>query len=90
MLLELDAIAGTVLNQWPLAGVPDATFFNPTSGLVHVAIASPGLVQSYDPRTGVGTTYATAHGAKTTAFVTPDQLYVFSAGHGGALVLAEV
>src|SRR6185369_10867095 len=35
VLVELNATAGTVLNQWPLAGVPDATFFNPTSGLVH-------------------------------------------------------
>ena len=54
-LVELDAIAGKVLDQWPLDGVPDATFFNPTSGLVHVAIADPGLVQSYAPRTGAGT-----------------------------------
>jgi hypothetical protein len=28
----------------PLPGVPDATFFNPKSGLVHVAIENPGLV----------------------------------------------
>ena len=36
-LVELDASGGTVRNQWALAGGPDATFFNPASGLVHVA-----------------------------------------------------
>jgi hypothetical protein len=39
-------------GNWTLAGVPDATFFNPKSGLVHVAIGDPGLIQSIDPRTG--------------------------------------
>jgi len=33
-LVELDTIAGKVRGEWPLAGTPDATFFNPTSGLV--------------------------------------------------------
>ena len=40
---------------WPIAGPPDVTFFNPSSGLVHVAIGEPGLVDSIDPRTGHGT-----------------------------------
>ena len=39
-------------NEWPIAGAPDVTFFNPATGLVHVAIGKPGLVQSIDPRTG--------------------------------------
>ena len=34
--------SGKATAQWPLAGGPDATFFNPASGLVHVAIADPG------------------------------------------------
>ena len=54
-LVELDTSSGTVTNQWPIAGVPDVTFFNPATGLVHVAIGEPGLVQSIDPRTGDST-----------------------------------
>ena len=88
-LIELDASAGEVRNEWRLAGPPDATFFNPASGLVHVAIADPGVVQSIDPRSGASHQFATAIGAKTTALVAPDQLYVFSPTHRGVLVLAE-
>ena len=88
-LVELDAFAGGVRGEWPLAGVPDATFFNPASGLVHVAIGDPGLVQSIDPRTGTMTQCTTGIGAKTTALVAPDRLYVFSPAHRGSLVLAE-
>ena len=88
-LVELDAIGGEVRGQWPLAGVPDATFFSPASGLVHVAIADPGVVQSVHPRRGSSYTTTTAAGAKTTAFVAPDQLYVFSQAHRGSLVLSE-
>ena len=51
-----------VTNQWPIAGVPDVTFFNPATGLVHVAIGKPGLVQSIDPRTGASTQTKTAAG----------------------------
>jgi DNA-binding beta-propeller fold protein YncE len=86
-LVELDTQAGQVMRQWPLAGGPDATFFNPASGLVHVAIAEPGLVESIDPRTGDVSRIATARGAKTTALIAPDRLYVLSAAHGGVLAL---
>ena len=88
-LVEVDAVAGEALRDWPLDGGPDATFFNPASGLVHVAIAKPGLVQTIDPRTGKVTRMATAVGAKTTALAVPDRLYVFSPAHRGALLLAE-
>ena len=88
-LVEIDAISGKVNNQWPLDGAPDATFFNPGSGLVHVAIGKPGLVQSIDPRTGVSTRSATAAGAHTTALVAPDRLYVFSPTNRGVLDLSE-
>jgi len=54
-----------------------------------VAIADPGVVQSIDPRSGTSHQFATASGAKTTALVAPDRLYVFSPAHGGVLVLAE-
>ncbi|MBX9847247.1 MAG: hypothetical protein K2Z80_36160 [Xanthobacteraceae bacterium] len=50
--MEVDSGSGRVTNQWPIAGAPDVTFVNPATGLVHVAIGKPGLVQSIDPRTG--------------------------------------
>jgi DNA-binding beta-propeller fold protein YncE len=87
-LVEVDA-TGRVRGEWPLAGGPDATFFNPATGLVHVAIEKPGLVQSIDPRTGASAQLPTALGAKTTAFAPPDRLYVFSPTHGGALVCED-
>jgi DNA-binding beta-propeller fold protein YncE len=86
-LVEVDARTGKALREWPLDGAPDATFFNPASGIVHVAIAEPGLVQSIDPRTGAVSKIATARGAKTTALVIPDRLYVLSPSHGGILEL---
>lgn len=51
-LVEMSSISGEVTNVWPIAGSPDVTFFNPTTGLVHVAIGEPGLVETVDPRTG--------------------------------------
>jgi hypothetical protein len=65
------------------------TFHNPASGLVHVAIGQPGVVESIDPRTGSRTSFMTSAGAHTTAIVAPDCLYVFSPHHQGALVLAD-
>jgi hypothetical protein len=87
LLVEVDAPSGEMRRKWPLAGVPDATFFNPKSGLVHVAIGDPGLIQSVDPRTGNSTQFVTAVGAKTTALIEPDRLYVFSSLHKGILDL---
>ena len=86
-LVEVDTRTGKPQCDWPLAGGPDATFFNPASGLVHVAIGEPGLVQTIDPRTGATSTIATARGAGTTALVGPDRLYVLSPVHGGILEL---
>jgi DNA-binding beta-propeller fold protein YncE len=88
-LVEVDTTTGRSGRQWPLDGGPDATFFNPASGLVHVAIAEPGLVQTIDPRTGTVSRIATAKAAKTTALAAPDRLYVISPAHGGVLELAE-
>jgi len=53
-LVEMSSISGEVANVWPIAGPPDVTFFNPATGLVHVAIGEPGLVETFDPRTGHG------------------------------------
>ncbi len=89
VLVEVDAGSGKVLNQWPIAGAPDVTFFNPTTGLVHVAIGRPGLIQSIAPVNGANTQTLTGAGAHTTALAPPDRLYVFSPSHGGAIVLAD-
>jgi len=86
-LIEMSSTSGEVTNVWPIAGPPDVTFFNPLSGLVHVAIGEPGLVETIDPRTGNGTRTATGAGAHTTALVAPDRLYVISPAHGGILDL---
>jgi DNA-binding beta-propeller fold protein YncE len=88
-LVEVDMGSGKSTNQWPLAGAPDAVFFNAASGLVHVAIGTPGLVQSVDPRRNAVQRIATAPGAHTTALVPPDRLYVFSSDKAGAIVLSE-
>jgi hypothetical protein len=88
-LVEIDSGSGKVTNVWPIAGVPDVTFLNPATGLVHVAIGEPGLVETIDPRTGTSIRTMTSAGAHTTAIVFPDRLYVISAKHGGVLVLAD-
>jgi hypothetical protein len=88
-LVEMSSMTGEVTNVWPIGGPPDVTFFNPASGLVHVAIGEPGLVDSIDPRNGKATRTVTGAGAHTTALVAPDQLYVISPAHGGVLVLSD-
>jgi DNA-binding beta-propeller fold protein YncE len=88
-LIEMSSTSGEVTNVWPIGGPPDVTFFNPATGLVHVAIGEPGLVDSIDPRTGHATRTLTGVGAHTTALVAPDQLYVISPAHGGILVLSD-
>ena len=86
-LVEVDVTTSIVGREWPPAGVPDATFYNPVSALVHVAIGNPGLIQSIDPQEGTLLEFPTALGAKTTALVPPDHLYVFSPAHEGILDL---
>ena len=88
-LVEIDSSSGKVTNVWPIPGPPDVTFFNPSSGLVHVAIGEPGLVETIDPRTGGTVRTMTGAGAHTTVLVPPDRLYVISPRHGGILVLAD-
>ena len=86
-LVEMNSSSGEVTNIWPIGGPPDVTFFNPATGLVHVAIGEPGLVDSIDPRNGRTTRTVTGVGAHTTALVAPDRLYVISPAHGGVLDL---
>ena len=40
-LVEMSSTSGEVTNVWPIGGPPDVTFFNPATGLVHVAIGEP-------------------------------------------------
>lgn len=88
-LVEVSGISGEVTNVWPIAGPPDVTFFNPATGLVHVAIGEPGLVETVDPRNGHRTQTITGADAHTTVLVPPDRLYVISPAHGGVLVLSD-
>ncbi len=88
-LVELGSNDGRIGHVWPIAGTPDVTFFNPATGLVHVAVGDPGVVDSIDPQTGKRERTVTARGAHTTAIVVPEHLYVISPEHGGVLVLAE-
>jgi len=88
-LVEVETGSGAVSNQWAIAGAPDVTFFNPSTGRVHVAIGEPGVVQTIDPRSGTSEQTTTGAGAHTTALATPDQLYVFSPAHRGALALMD-
>jgi hypothetical protein len=88
-LVEVDSNSGEVTNVWPIAGPPDVTFFNPATGLVHVAIGEPGLVETVDPKTGKAVRTMTGADAHTTVIVPPDRLYVISPAHGGILVLAD-
>jgi DNA-binding beta-propeller fold protein YncE len=88
-LVEIDSNVGEITNAWPIAGAPDVTFFNPSTGLVHVAIGEPGLVETINPQTDATDRTITGRGAHTTAIVVPDQLYVISPEHGGVLILAD-
>lgn len=88
-LVEMSSASGEVTNVWPIAGPPDVTFFNPATGLVHVAIGEPGLVETVDPRTGHRMQTITGADAHTTVLVPPDRLYVISPAHGGILVLSD-
>jgi hypothetical protein len=88
-LVEVDIGSGAACGQWPIAENPDVTFFNPATGLVHVAIGKPGLVQTIDPRTGASSRTITGAGAHTTALAAPDRLYVFSPSHRGALAFMD-
>jgi YVTN family beta-propeller protein len=88
-LIALSSEDGKILEQWPLPGGPDATFFNPDSGLVHVAVGNPGVIVTINPNTNQRSSMSTEPGAGTTALVCPDRLYVFLASRGGALEVIE-
>jgi len=88
-LVEVDSGSGEITNVWPIAGSPDVTFINPATGLVHVAIGEPGLVETVNPKNGKAVRTMTGADAHTTVIVPPDRLYVISPAHGGILVLSD-
>jgi YVTN family beta-propeller protein len=88
-LIALSSQDGIILGSWPLPGGPDATFFNPEGGLVHVAVGNPGVIVTINPDTNARSSLSTESGAGTTALVRPDRLYVFLAERGGALEMIE-
>lgn len=88
-LIALSSENGVILGEWALPGVPDATFFNPDSGLVHVGVGKPGVVVSVNPQTNRTSSLATELGAGTSALARPNRVFVFLAERGGALELVE-
>jgi DNA-binding beta-propeller fold protein YncE len=70
---------GRELGQTPIAGAPDAIWYNAHSGQLYVAIEDPGVVDVINTHTmALEEEIATERGAHTTAF-DPDRqrLYVF-------------
>jgi streptogramin lyase len=63
-LVEIDSTSGEVTNVWPIAGAPDVTFFNPSTGRVHVAIGEPGLVCTENLNPNVLTMKSAQYGAR--------------------------
>ena len=70
---------GAQLATVPIAGVPDAIWFNAAASSLYVAIAQPGVLQVIDTsRMIVAETIETEPGAQTTAFdVQRQTLFVF-------------
>jgi DNA-binding beta-propeller fold protein YncE len=81
-VIAVDTVAGMITAQVSIAGVPDATWYNPTRQQLYVAIGDPGCVQVVDvEHMQVVQTLTTAPGAHTTAFdVQRQTLFVFLPG----------
>jgi DNA-binding beta-propeller fold protein YncE len=77
--LALDLATGRELTACPIAGAPDAIWYNADRRLLYVAIGDPGLVDVIDTATMTGQEQIpTEAGAHTTAFdQTRQQLAVF-------------
>ena len=83
-LCALDLASGRELAGAPIAGVPDAIWYNAAARVVYVAIGEPGLVDVIDAETMTRREQVTtAPGAHTTAFDRDRQrLAVFVPGAG--------
>ena len=86
--LEADREIGTV----PVAGVPDAIWYNPSRQRLYVAIGDPGVVDVVNTEAlTVDQQIATDKGAHTTAYDDKRQLlYVFLPQASRAAVYAEL
>jgi DNA-binding beta-propeller fold protein YncE len=75
----LSSVDGTEVGKVPIAGVPDAIWFNPAASSLYVAIAQPGVLQVVDTnQIAIAEVIKTELGAQTTAFdVRRQDLYVF-------------
>lgn len=91
-LVALSLGSGAIAWAQKLPGVPDATFFNPATQQVHVAIGDPGVITTVAVADGEVASVSfqpTEFGAKTMALVAPDRLFVFLPETGIALELVE-
>jgi len=67
----MDSADGSELARLPIAGGPDAIWFDRAGARLYVAIGRPGVVQVVDTdRMVVTKTLVTGEGAKTTALDT--------------------
>jgi DNA-binding beta-propeller fold protein YncE len=90
-VVALDLASGQELVQVPIAGGPDAIWFNPHRKRLYVAIAEPGVVQVVDTQAMVVVQQVeTERDAHTTAFDAARQrLYVFLPSSCRAAVYEE-
>ncbi len=91
MVVALDLAGGHQVGRGPIAGEPDAVWYNPAAARLYVAIGRPGLVDVLDIRSmELLERIVTEEGAHTTAFDRLRQrLYVFLPRSGCASVYAE-
>jgi DNA-binding beta-propeller fold protein YncE len=91
-VVTLDLATGKELGRVPIAGAPDAIWYNPRRERLYVAIAEPGVVEVVDTRAmRVAQQLVTEPGAHTTAYDDARQrLYVFLPGTCRAAVYEEV
>ncbi len=78
-VITIDLESGREVGRVPIAGEPDAIWFNPAQKALYVAIGKPGLVQVVDTeKLDVRESISTGAGAHTTAFDRQRQrVYVF-------------
>jgi DNA-binding beta-propeller fold protein YncE len=91
MVLALDLATGRELAACPIAGAPDATWYNADRRLLYVSIGNPGMVEVIDAATMTGRERVpTEAGAHTTAFDrSRQQLAVFLPGACRAALYRE-
>jgi DNA-binding beta-propeller fold protein YncE len=90
--VALDLASGQELAQVPIAGGPDAIWYNPHRKLLYVAISEPGVVEVVDTQAMVvAQQVETEPDAHTTAFdATRQRLYVFLPSSCRAAVYEQV